>query len=54
MDWIKVVWNQRPGSFVNKCGMLLSDACKEHLTQEVNAEMRKANTDLFMILGGMT
>jgi hypothetical protein len=34
--------------------MLVLDAFKGHLTQQVKEEMRKANTDLVMIPGGMT
>jgi hypothetical protein len=34
--------------------MLALDSFKGHLTQQVKAEMRKANTDLVMITGGMT
>jgi hypothetical protein len=53
MDWIKVVWKQRPGTVLNKRGMLVLDAFK-HLTQQVKEEMRKANTDLLVISGDMT
>jgi hypothetical protein len=31
MDWIKVVWNQRPGSLLSKNGLLVVDAFKGHL-----------------------
>jgi len=34
--------------------MLVLDAFKRHLTQEVKGEMRKVNTDLIVIPGGMT
>jgi hypothetical protein len=34
--------------------MLVLDSFKKHLTQQVKEEMRKANTDLIMIPGGMT
>jgi hypothetical protein len=29
MDWIKVVWNQRPGFLLSKRGMLVLDAFKD-------------------------
>jgi hypothetical protein len=54
MDWVKVIWKRRPGTLLNKCGMLVLDSFKGHLTQQVNKEMRKANTDLIVILGSMT
>jgi hypothetical protein len=54
MDWIKVVWNRRPGSFLSKQMLLVLDALKGHPTQDVKEEVRKANTDLIMIPGGMT
>jgi hypothetical protein len=54
MDWVKVVWMQRPDTLLNKRGMPVVDSFKGHLTQQVKEEMRKANTDLVMIAGGMT
>jgi hypothetical protein len=54
MDWIKVVWKRRPGTLLNKRGMLVLDSFKGHLTQQVLEEMRKVNTDLVVLPGGMT
>jgi hypothetical protein len=54
MDWVKVVWKRRPGTLLNKHGMLVLDSFKGHLTQQVKEEMRKANTDLIVIHCGMT
>jgi hypothetical protein len=54
MDWVKVVWKRRPGTVLNKHGMLVLDCFKGHLTQQVKEEMRKANTDLDVIPGDMT
>jgi hypothetical protein len=51
MDWVKVIWKQRPGNLLTK---LVLDSFKGHLTQQVKEEMRKANTDLIVIPGGMT
>jgi hypothetical protein len=53
MDWVKVVWKRRPGTLLNKRGMLVLDSFKGHLTQQVKEEMRKANTDLIVIPDGM-
>jgi hypothetical protein len=54
MDWVKVVWKLRPGTLLNKRGMLVLDSSKGHLTQQIKEEMRKANTDPVVIPGGMT
>jgi hypothetical protein len=54
MDWVKIIWNQRPGTLPNKRGMLVLDSFKGHLIQQVKEEMIKANTDLVVIPGGMT
>jgi hypothetical protein len=35
IEWIEVAWNQRPGFHCNKHGMLVLDAFKGHLIQEV-------------------
>jgi hypothetical protein len=53
-DWVKVVWKRRRGTLLDKRGMLVLDSFKGHLTQQVEEEMRKANTDLVVIPGGMT
>jgi hypothetical protein len=52
-DWIKVVRNQSPGFLLNKSWMLILDALKGHLTQEVKGEIRRANIDLTVVPGGM-
>jgi hypothetical protein len=54
MDWVKVVWKRRPGNLLIKHGMLVLDSFKGYLTQQVKEEMRKANTDLVVIPGGIT
>jgi hypothetical protein len=54
IDWIKIVCNRRPHFLLNKCEMLVLDAFKGHLTQGVKGEIRKANTDLIVILCSMT
>jgi hypothetical protein len=47
-------WKRSPGTLLNKRGMLVLDSFKGYLTQQVENEMRKANTDLVVIPGGMT
>jgi hypothetical protein len=50
-NWIKAVWNRRPGFLLNTHGMLVPDAFNGHLTHEVKGEIRKANSNLVMIPG---
>jgi hypothetical protein len=54
MYGVKVVWKRIPGTPLIKRGMLILDSFKGHLTQQVEEEMRNANTDLVVIPGGMT
>ena len=54
LDWVKVVWSRRSGALLKKRGMLVLDSFKGHLTQEVKEEVKKANTDLVVIPGGMS
>jgi hypothetical protein len=54
MYWVKVVWKRRPGTLLNKRGMLVLDFFKVHRTQQVKEEMRKANTDLIVIPGSIS
>jgi hypothetical protein len=54
MDGVKVVWKRRPGTLLNKRGILVLGFFKGHLTQQVKEEMRKANTDFIVIPGDMT
>lgn len=50
---LRVVWEKRPGVLLNTPTMLVLDAFKGHLTDEVKDELTKANTDLVVIPGGM-
>lgn len=54
LDWLKVVWNNRPGALLRKRGMLVLDAFRGHLTEPVKAQLENFNTDLVIIPGGMT
>lgn len=57
-DWIRVVWEQRPGALLGgpagTRSMLLLDAFRGHLTPEVKTKLRNINSDLVVIPGGMT
>jgi hypothetical protein len=44
MDWVKVVWKRSQGTLLDKRGVLVLDSFKGHLTQQIEEEMRKANT----------
>lgn len=54
VDWVKTVWNRRPGALLKQRGMLVLDAFKGHLTPQVKEEINNAKTDLVVIPGGMT
>lgn len=53
-DWMKVVWNRRPGAALAKRGMLVLDAFRGHLTDTVKTCASRMKTDLVVIPGGMT
>lgn len=54
VDWLKVVWGRRPGALSKKRNMLVLDAFRGHLTEQVKAQVQKMNGDLVIIPGGMT
>lgn len=54
MDWVKVVWNRRPGALLRQRGMLVLDAFRGHLTPQVKKVLEDGHTDLVVIPGGMT
>lgn len=54
LDWIKVVWNRRPGASLKQRGMLVLDAFRGHLTPSVKKALSDEHTDLVVIPGGMT
>lgn len=54
IDWLKTVWNRRPGALLKMKGMLALDAFRGHLTPQVKKEVEAMNTDLVIIPGGMT
>ena len=54
MEWLKTVWGRRHRAFLNQPSMLVLDAFKGHLTDSVKNQLRKMNTELVVIPGGMT
>lgn len=53
-EWIRIVWHRRPGGLRRPRNMLVLDAFKGHLTDSVKEELKRSNTDLVIIPGGMT
>ena len=54
MEWLKTVWGRRPRAFLNQPSVLVLDAVKGHLTDSVKNQLRKMNSELLVIPGGMT
>jgi hypothetical protein len=53
-DWVKVMWQRRPGALLNIPSLLVLDSFKGHLTEEVKKVIRAGNSDMVVIPGGMT
>lgn len=53
-DWIKRVWMRRPGALLKKKCLLVLDSFRGHTTEEVKKILKKGNTDLAIIPGGLT
>lgn len=53
-DWIRTVWNKRPGAMLAKKSLLVLDSFRGHLTQKVKEELRESRTDMAVIPGGLT
>lgn len=53
-EWIRTVWNRRPGALLQRRNMLVLDAFRGHLTTSVKEALRDGKTDLVVIPGGMT
>ncbi|KAM7295706.1 pogo transposable element with KRAB domain [Ixodes scapularis] len=53
-EWIRVMWDNRPGAAFKIPSMLVLNAFRGHLTDEVKNTIREAKSDLVVIPGGMT
>jgi len=53
-DWLRDVWNKRPGALLNQRSMLVWDMFRAHITDDVKAAVKSRNTDLCVIPGGLT
>lgn len=54
VDWVRTVWDRRPGAFLHCPNMLVLDAFRGHLTVSVKQPHRDGRTDLVVIPGVTT
>jgi len=54
LEWLKIVWGRRPRAYLNQPSMLVLDAFKGHLTDSVENQLCKMNTELVVMPGGIT
>lgn len=54
LEWIRRVWNQRPGALFQRPTMLVLDSVWGHLTANVKWALCDGKTDLVVITGGLT
>jgi hypothetical protein len=53
-DWLKNVWNKRPGTVQKMRAMLVLDSFRGHITNEVKRKIKSLKSDLVIIPGGLT
>ena len=54
-DWLQEVYVRRPDGFFNKSpSLLIYDSMRAHLTDAVKAKVKKINSELAVIPGGLT
>uniref|UniRef100_A0A8C4RRH5 HTH CENPB-type domain-containing protein n=1 Tax=Erpetoichthys calabaricus TaxID=27687 RepID=A0A8C4RRH5_ERPCA len=54
IDWLKCVWQSRPGSLLKMPNMLVMDSFHGHFTEGVKKRLKDGKTDQVIIPGGMT
>jgi hypothetical protein len=54
LEWLKIVWSHRPGTFLNQLSMLVLDTFKGHVTDSVKDQLCKMKIKLVVIPGGLT
>ena len=54
IKWINEVWVRRPGGLLNHKSLLVWDMFKSHLCENVKATIKRFNTDIAVIPGGLT
>lgn len=53
-DWLRTIWEKRPGAMLARRSMLVLDSFRGHCTDAVKARLADHRTDLVIIPGGMT
>ena len=53
-DWVKTIWEKRPGGLLKAKSLLVLDAFRCHRQPEIKNQLQRHNTDLAIIPGGMT
>ena len=53
-DWLKCVWQRRPGALLGLKSLLVLDSYRGHTTEAVKKQLKDPRTDLAIIPGGMT
>ena len=52
--WIEKVWTRRPGGLARRKSLLVIDSFEGHKTDLVKKRCNEENTDIAIILGGLT
>ena len=50
VDWLKVVWARGPGGLRRRRNMLVLDAFRGHVTDEVKKQVKELNGDLVILV----
>jgi len=53
-QWLRQVWNARPGAMISKRSMLVWDMFRAHVTESCRRTARDLRTDMAVIPGGLT
>ncbi|KAK8758329.1 hypothetical protein V5799_004041 [Amblyomma americanum] len=53
LDWVKSVWEKRPGAMPARRSLLVLDSFRGHLTGRVKERLRGIRTDMAVIPGGL-
>jgi DDE superfamily endonuclease len=53
-EWVRLVWQRRPGALLRLPSLLVLDAYAGHRTDDAKRLLQADNTDLAIIPGGMT
>ncbi|KAJ4436451.1 hypothetical protein ANN_19084 [Periplaneta americana] len=53
-DWVRTVWNKRPGALLRKPSLLVWDSFRGHLGDDTKRFLTEMKTDMAVIPGGLT